>query len=735
MPGSHVNWLRLSPLRIAVLLGGLLAVVRYQGCAYLDEIDLRARDYRLVQRGVQPGSADILIVAVDDASLEQFGRWPWSRAVMAELIDRLADGEPGVIGFDIVQSESTAKRDIELVRQRFAALDEGMWKELRGLLDQGAADEERLVEAVRRSGRTVLGYFFDFDRQGAENHAPLLPSYNIVQGSRGSSGEKRVPLALVVKGNLPDLTAAARGAGYFNFVPDDDGAYRRVPLTIRFAEQMTLPLSLAMLQVYRPQVPLALRFAEFGVETVRFGPDAIPVAEDGEMLINYRGPQKTFRHISAAEVLNGRLGPDVVRGKMVLVGVTATAVADIRVTPFDGTFPGVEIHANVLDNILRRDFIMRPEWTRLAEAVLVFFLAVLLGILLHYTGGVVAALVATILLVVYLLLSQWALLSSGLLLSVIYPGLAVTLTYPAIALQQYVVVERKKRKTQEAFERYLNPSMARLVSEHPEMLALGGDKRELTVLFSDIRGFTTFSEQLEPEVLVELLNTFLGEMTDIILGREGMLDKYIGDAIMAVWGAPLAQPDHAARACRAALAMASRLAILNQQWQLRGWPTVEIGVGLNTGAMVVGNMGSVRRLSYTVIGDNVNLGSRLEGLNKMYGTRIIASEATIAAAGDAVVARELDRVRVKGRRLPVKIFEILAPAEERAAWVSVVEDFASGLAAYRQRQWSQAVTAFEAVLALRKDDGPAKHYLQRCHDMVANPPDAKWDGVTIMESK
>lgn len=733
--GAAPDLLRFSSLRIAFLIGVVLAIVRLHGCAYLDQIDLRARDYRLVQRGVQPASPDVVIVAIDDASLEQFGRWPWSRARVAELIDRLAAAEPAVIGFDVVQSESTANRDLDGIRQRFAALDEAVWQELRGFLDPGGADEARLAEAVRGSGRTVLGYFFEFDRQTDEGPAARLPSYNLVQGSRGRGGENRVPLARGIKANLPELTEAARSVGYFNFVPDVDGAYRRAPLAIRFTEQLALPLSLAMLQVYRPQSPLALRFAEFGVETIRFGPDAIPVAEDGEMLINYRGPQKTFRHIAAADVLQGRVGPEELRGKLVLVGVTATAVADIRVTPFDGTFPGVEIHANVLDNILRRDFIMRPGWTRPAEAVLVLLIALLLGALLHYTRGVVAALIATGLLGIYLVLSQWAFVAAGLLLSVLYPGLAVTLAYPAIALHQYVAEEREKRKIREAFGLYLSPSLARLVSERPEMLALGGDKRELTVLFSDIRGFTSLSEQLEPEVLVELLNTFLGEMTDIILGREGMLDKYIGDAIMAVWGAPLPQSDHAARSCRAALAMTSRLTLLNQYWEPRGWPALEIGVGLNTGAMVVGNMGSVRRLSYTVIGDNVNLGSRLEGLNKLYGTRIIASEATIAAAGEVVVARELDRVRVKGRRLPVKIFEILAPAEEHAAWAPVIDRFAAGLAAYRNRQWTEAVAAFESVLALRQDDGPARLYLRRCGDMMATPPDAQWDGVTIMDTK
>jgi len=302
-------------------------------------------------------------------------------------------------------------------------------------------------------------------------------------------------------------------------------------------------------------------------------------------------------------------------------------------------------------------------------------------------------------------------------------------------VQHYVVEEAEKRKIRNAFGLYLPPTLATLVSEHPEMLKLGGDKRELTVMFSDIRGFTTLSEGLEPEALVELLNEFLGAMTEVIFGSEGTLDKYIGDAIMAVWGAPIPQSDHAARACLAALGMVERLRVLAAQWAQRGLPRLSIGIGLNTGPMVVGNMGSARRLSYTVIGDNVNLASRLEGLNKMYGSGIIASESTLRAAANIVVARELDLVRVKGKKLPVRIFEILATADEGESWKPLVERFTAGIAAYRARQWDEAMAAFSAVLAERADDGPSLLYMERCRTMRETPPPADWGGVTVMEVK
>ncbi|HVO22748.1 MAG TPA: adenylate/guanylate cyclase domain-containing protein [Candidatus Margulisiibacteriota bacterium] len=727
-------WQRLTPFRIALLLGFALSVLRFNGCHYLELIDVRAVDYRFLQRGVQPASPDVVIVAIDDASLERLGRWPWSRAVVAQLVNRLVAADAAVIGFDIVQSEATAQTDVELLRERVAGVDDRTWSAIRQALSSGATEDQKLVDAVQKSGRTVLGYFFDFSGQASDADV-RVSTYNVVQNLGKAQGEARIPLAPMARMNLPALTDAGKEVGYFNFLPDADGSYRRVPLAIRFGSHIAVPLSLAMLRAYNAQNTLAVRIADFGVESVRVGSVSVPVAEDGEMLINYRGPGKTFRHVRAADVLDGTVPADTFRGKLVLVGVTATALADVRVTPFDGIFPGVEIHANLLDNILRRDFIVQPRWIVLVEIAVILASVLILGLVLHYARGLSGAAVAVLLIVAYLVGSQWLFVSFGMPLGLVYPLLAIGLTYSAIGVQHYVIEEGEKRKIRDAFGLYLSPHLARLVSERPEMLALGGEKRELTVLFSDIRGFTTMSEQLEPEALVELLNEYFGRMTDVIFSQDGTLDKYIGDAIMAVWGAPVPQSDHALRACRAALGMVNGLAKLVAEWRQRGLPELDIGIGINTGPMVVGNMGSARRLSYTVIGDNVNLGSRLEGLNKMYGSHIIASEATLQATRGALVARELDLVRVKGKRLPVRIFEILGTIDERERWRPLLHEFNAGLAAYREQRFDDAMFAFAAVLETHPDDGPTQLYIERCRDMLAAPPEPDWDGVTIMETK
>jgi adenylate cyclase len=728
-------WQRLTAFRIALAVGLALSVLRFEGCHYLELTDVRAIDYRLLQRGVQPASPDVVIVAIDDASLERVGRWPWSRAVIARLVDRLVADGAAVIGFDVVQSEATAQADIGLLRKRVEGVDDRTWSAIGEALRGGAAEDEMLVNAVKASGRTVLGYFFDFSGEHSDRDTAHISTYNVVQNLGQGRGEMGIPLAPMARTNLPALTAAAREVGYFNFFPDADGSYRRVPLAIRFGPEIAVPLSLAMLRVYNPQTTLAIRLADFGVESVRVGSRSVSVAEDGQMLINFRGPGNTFRHVPAAAVLEGTVPPETFRGKLVLVGATAAALADVRVTPFDATFPGVEIHATVIDNILRGDFILQPRWIVLVEIAVILAAAMILGVVLHHARGLSGAAAAVVLLALYLVASQWLFVSSGLPLGLVYPFLAIGLTYSVISIQHYIVEEGEKRKIRDAFGLYLSPDLARLVSERPEMLALGGDKRELTVLFSDIRGFTTMSEQLEPEALVELLNEYFGKMTDVIFSQDGTLDKYIGDAIMAVWGAPVPQSDHAVRACQAALGMVSGLAALAADWRQRGLPEFDIGIGINTGPMVVGNMGSARRLSYTVIGDNVNLGSRLEGLNKMYGSHIIASEATVQAVRGVVVVRELDLVRVKGKRLPVRIYEILGTARERAGWEVLVRGFDAALAAYRAQRWDDAMFAFAAVLEKYPDDGPAQLYLERCRDMLAAPPESDWDGVTIMETK
>jgi adenylate cyclase len=344
--------------------------------------------------------------------------------------------------------------------------------------------------------------------------------------------------------------------------------------------------------------------------------------------------------------------------------------------------------------------------------------------------GLRGAIAAAFLLIGYVAASQLFFSATGIALRVVYPSLALAFTYVAVSVQHFVAVERETRETRRVLDLYLSPALARELSARPDMLKLGGEKSERTVLFSDIKSFTSISERLDPEDLVELLNLYLGDMTDIVFAHDGMLDKYIGDGLMAVWGAPIPQADHAVLACRAALGMVDRLRQVNEHGASRGWPKLEIRIGLNSGQMVFGNMGSARHLSLTVMGDNVNLGSRLEGINKLYGSMIIASEATVDAAGGEFVMRELDWVRVRGKKQSVRIFELLGPLAERGRWEPILKHFETGLAAYRARRWQEAAEAFARASEARGGDGPSNLYRSRCQQLMQREPQKDWEAVT-----
>ena len=723
----------LTPIRVALLVALVLTVCRVGGCRFFELVDLRALDYRLRERGPEPAGDRVMIVAVDDVSIAQRGRWPWSRALMARLLTRIAADEPAVIGADFVQSERSAACSID-------AIGDHIDPQCRAAVGQALAhvstEDQEFADAVRASRRAVLGYFFDFGSSASDSAAvatATLTAYPVVRTSaEGDAGALNIPRAPGITQNLPEIATAARALGYFNFLPDRDGLYRRTPMAIRFGDRIAMPLSLAMLQVLADR-PASIRFSGSSVAAVEVGGRPVPVASDGQLLLNYRGPGGTFPHISAADLLAGTVPAGTFHDKIVLLGITAIGVGDVRATPFDPVFPGVEIHANALDNILRGDALLWPSWTSpwtgAAELGALWTAVLLTGLVLRYARGVQAALASVALLAAYLVASQWVFMRSGLVLSAAYPLSGIALTYLASSLHHYLVTEAEKRRTRRMLDLYLSPKVAAYISERPEVLKLGGEKRERTVLFSDIRDFTPISESLDPEALVELLNAYLGEMTGAVFAHEGMLDKYIGDAIMAVWGAPLPQEDHALRACRAALEMIHRLGPFNRDGESRGWPKLRIGVGLSTGPMVFGNMGSSRHQSLTVMGDAVNLGARLEGLSRVYRCPIIASEGTVVAAGKSLAYRELDYVQVKGKTRAVRIFEVLGLAGERQ-FDRLVATFAAGLAAYRRREWDEAGERFRNVLELQPNDGPAMLFLERCEAFRGRPPAPDWQAVT-----
>jgi adenylate cyclase len=591
--------------------------------------------------------------------------------------------------------------------------------------------------------------------------------------------------------NIPTLADATKHTGFFNAVQDLDGSIRRARLMNRFSNNYAPSLAFkTFLLNNSTQNEVVVDTDKSGDEdepskvitslkTFSGGKDQpqttlpIPVDGAGHMLINYSGPQHMFPHIRATDLLSdtdsmtitehvqdAKTGTwaDVSRqvnkrqflkDKIVFFGVTAIGVFDLRVTPFDGNFPGVETHANTLSNLLIESARARgekvdpkapgflqttPYEERLMPILLVVLGFVLAGMISYYPS--VAGLFITLgtLFTVYVV-DKYYLFQEGILVASMFPVTLIILEFMTLTFYKYFTEERTRRELKGTFEKYVSPAIVNEVLADPENIELGGKKMNLTVMFSDVRGFTTISEKLDPRQLSDLLNSYLTPMTNLVFAHKGTLDKYMGDAIMAFWGAPVHFPDHAVHACRCALKMLLKLKELQAEYRAKGLPEIDIGIGLNTGEMSVGNMGSDTVRSYTVMGDAVNLGSRLEGINKTYGTRIIISEFTYREVSKRFVCREIDWVTVKGKNIPVKIYELVAEGKVPDEQAVLLRNFEEGFKLYHEQRFGDALAFFQRALQVDANDAPSQLYLERCEDYLKNPPPPDWDGVFEMKTK
>jgi adenylate cyclase len=743
------KWGALSPLKITLSIVILALILFFVDVAFLRFMELKALDLRMVSRGNVASGGETVIVAIDEKSLSELGRWPWPRTVMARLVDRLKAYGAKAIGFDVIFSEPDDNANLKTIAELSSEIERiGIQDaKLKGLLDKkrGAADTDaELARSVERAKNVTLGYFFHISEKEVGHLTPEQVKASAADIANARYQMVRAPEkvdervfvhAYSAVTNIKQLTDAAENSGYFNAFPDSDGVIRWAPLVIKFQDDYYSSLPISILLQYLEWPMLSLKMADFGVESVRLDDLVIPTDETGRLLINFMGPARTFPHYSVSDILHERLSPDIFKDKIVIVGATATGIYDMRVTPFSAVYPGVEIHATVIDNILHQNFLIHSGWTKFIDICMIILLGFIVGVAVPRVRAAPGVLLILILLAVFAGTNTYLFARYNTWLNLIYPVLTMMTVYLAITVYRYITEEREKKKIRGAFQYYLTASVINEMLKDPTKLKLGGDKKALTVLFSDIRGFTSVSEKLTPEELVHLLNEYLTVMTDIVFKYDGLLDKYMGDAIMAVYGAPLDQPDHPVRACRTALDMMEELKKLQQKWSDEGRPVLHIGVGINSGDMVVGNMGSQMRFDYTVMGDSVNLGSRLEGINKEYGTNIVISEYTYAAVKDVLTCRELDSVRVKGKKLPVKIYELLCEKKDAATHEAFMRLFETGLEQYKQARWDEAISVFRQVLELKPGDPPSELYIRRCEDLRENPPPLPWDGVFEMTKK
>ncbi|MBW2192496.1 MAG: adenylate/guanylate cyclase domain-containing protein, partial [Deltaproteobacteria bacterium] len=522
---------------------------------------------------------------------------------------------------------------------------------------------------------------------------------------------------------------------FFNMLPDPDGAVRWIPTVFRFRERLYAPLSVVAAGAYLDE-PISLYLSEDGIEEINIGKVSIPTDKYGRILINYRGPAKTFPHISITDILRENTPPGILKDKIVLVGATAVGIYDLRVTPFGTVFPGLEIHANVIDNILSNDFLQQPDWAWIFDVMIIMITGIFLGITLPRLGVAAGFVVSSSIFLGYILLCQYLFSVKGWILNLVYPLSVGLIISVGITSYRYILETKHKRFIKDAFSTYLAPSVVKHLVESPDKLVLGGEEREITAFFSDVQEFTNISENLAPQELVELLNEFLTEMTDIILNHEGTVDKFEGDAIIAFFGAPNYLENQAESACMSCIAMQKKLAELRNKWRAEGKPELMMRIGLCTGPAVVGNMGSRNRMDYTMMGDTVNTAARLEGVNKIYGTYTMMADVTYKTAGDWTFSREVDLINVAGKKEAVGVYELLGyPGDFDERIHEMVNYYTIGLEAYRGQDWNTALMFFLKALSIKPDDGPSKTMLARCNEYKLNPPDKNWNGAFTMMSK
>lgn len=743
------HWQRIA-VTLIPLVFALLHAIGLAPIGVLQRLDDIVYDARL--RATMPGTLDerIVIVDIDEKSLAEVGRFPWGRNKLAQLTDVLFDQQKiALLGFDIVFAEpddsSGLSRLVELARKEFkdqAGFAERV-QQLQPELDYDAV----FAKALERRP-VVLGYYFSNDGEGRT--AGNLPAPVVTKDDL----KGRLVSAYSWTGygaNIGVLANAAPVAGHFNPIADGDGVVRSLPLLAEYKGKYYESLALAMFRylVGAPRVAMGFSDEKWlsrnyqGLDRILLTEGksalAIPVDKHVATLVPYRGPGGakggSFRYVSASDVLSGRLPPGSLKDKIVLVGTTAPGLLDLRVTPVGEVYPGVESHASLISGWLDAKVTLRPDYALGYDVFILLLAGLVLAIGLPLLSAPRAVVLSLGVLVFVTGLNMWLYISYGLVMPLAAAGVMTVTAFALNMSYGYFVETRSKRELANLFGTYVPPELVDEMVKDPDSYNMKATSRELTVMFCDMRGFTKMSEHMEPTKLQELLTGVFSSLTSVIRGNRGTIDKYMGDCVMAFWGAPVETPDHAHLAVKSAMEMANAVRDINLDHRARGLPDIGIGIGLNTGTMCVGDMGSNIRRAYTVIGDAVNLGSRLEGLSKVYGVDIVVSETTRTMAPE-YAWQELDRVRVKGKELAVAIFWPMAPAgqlseassTELKTWVSFVR-------AYRAQNWDQADVLLINLMRMNANKFLYQLYAERVASMRLLPFDPEWDGATNFVTK
>jgi adenylate cyclase len=722
---------------VALLIG--IAALRIADFAPVEELRVRTFDfYQRFDPRVKT-ARPITIIDIDEPSLKKLGQWPWPRTYIADMVINLANLGALTIAFDIVFSEpDRLNPDVAAKTMRY--LDELTRSRLREL----PSNDQALADAIRRA-RVVLGETgLPAPISAIDNELPFTGFASL--GEKGSS-EPRIYEFPGLLRNVPTLEKVAAGRGLVTIVPERDGIVRRVPLMLLAQGHLMPSLNLEMLRVVSGTPTILTKYDRAGVKSIALRGLEVPTDKNGQFWVHFARQDPSI-YVSAASLLDGTAPVDKIRGKLVLIGTSAATLNDLKTTPVSNVMPGVEIHAQVLEAALARAVLAQPSYGIAIEFLGALLFGLLVIIFAPNLGPVtlvgVGALFATILIGTSLYFYK----EHRLLIDFTYPLLSTTAIYLTLIFASFVREQAQRRQIRSAFGQYISPALVEQLANSPEKLKLGGEEREMTIMFSDVRGFTTISESYkqDPQGLTALMNRFLTPLTDAILARKGTIDKYMGDAIMAFWNAPLDDNEHQVNACNAALDMLEKIDALNKDREVEAqngghvYIPINVGVGLNTGVCVVGNMGSNLRFDYSVLGDSVNLASRLEGQSKEYGFPIIAGSKTAIAAKDKFAILELDFIMVKGKKEPEVIYAIAGREDvaHSAKFQTLRNLTIEMLACYRSRDWEGALMSIER--GRRNDEAGALDYLYklyeaRIRDYQQNPPPDDWNGAFALLTK
>lgn len=706
---------------------GLIGLVIFFACSigylYLPKsvqvFDDKLRDLMFVFRGPTPASKDVVIVDIDEKSLKELGQWPWSRNKFAKVLDNLAANGAGAIGLDIVFAEPDNSSPAKVLKEI-------------GYDASNAPDYDRVAANAVANSPTILGYIFALENDGmkptgAPNVAAIVAEKNKPEVEFLASAHRAVM-------NTKIIQEAGYSSGFFNTIPDSDGIVRSIPMVLKYENRPFPSLSLEMIRAASGYKKIDVYYDENGVQGVVMGEMEIPTDRFGRLLINYRGPAKTFKYISAYDVYAGKVDKKDIEGKFILVGTSAAGLLDLRATPFDSVYPGVEAHANAIDNIIKGDFLYRPSWAEGANLALILAGVAITVTLTAYASAALGSALFVAILFSFVGFEYYMLFHEGIVLNILFPFAAMLLSFMSLSLMNYFLESRQKDFIKAKFAKKVSPAVVEDLLKHSNMNSFEIKEKFVTIFFSDIRGFTTLSETMgSPKALIGLLNEYMTPMVDIIVESKGTVDKFIGDAIMAYWNAPNEVENHEDAAVGSAVRQMRSLSELNKRLLEEGKPKIEIGIGINTGDVTVGEMGSYGRADYTIIGDPVNLASRLEGLCKPYHAHIVISEFTKSGLKNDYTIRELDLVRVKGKNEPVSIYEVLddkVPSEEFK-----IENtrYQEALSAYRASLFTEALSIFKE---LHDKTGVYLYnvYIERCEHYIENPP-SEFDGVFTFTTK